>query len=92
MKKILISLIAIVAFFLFMGAQFSGDITIARPAVISDAPSAPFTCSVNYIGWLIYVDDTNDTSEAFICHCGTDADDSSYLWLRTDIPGTDCFP
>ena len=62
-----------------------------QPQVVSAAPAAPFTCELAQQGRFVYVDDTDDTAESFVCFCGVDADDATYIWLRLDNPAVDCF-
>lgn len=59
--------------------------------VIAAVPTAPYTCRLGAVGDYIYVDDTNDTAEAYICFCGVDADDTTYLWLKVEDNTADCF-
>lgn len=69
----------------------SGDGIPIYPQVVDAAPSAPFTCAVGVRGKFIYVDDSNDTAEAYLCFCGVDADDSTYIWLKAQDPTVNCF-
>jgi hypothetical protein len=68
-----------------------GDGIPVYPQEVGATPAAPYTCSVTHRGKMIYVDDSNDTAEAYLCFCGVDADDSSYVWLKAEAPATDCF-
>jgi hypothetical protein len=61
------------------------------PQVVAAAPAQPYACVVAHRGRMIYVDDNNDTLEAFTCFCGVDADDATYVWLRTANPAANCF-
>lgn len=62
-----------------------------QPQVVAAVPAQPYVCDINQRGRIIYVDDTNDTNESFLCFCGTDADDSSYIWMKVEDPNTNCF-
>ena len=64
---------------------------IVQPQVIAAVPAQPYACAVAHRGRLLYVDDNNDTNEAYLCFCGVDADDSTYIWLRVEDPNVDCF-
>ena len=62
-----------------------------QPQVVATVPAQPYACAVGQRGRLIYVDDTNDTAEAYLCFCGVDADDNTYVWLKAEDPATNCF-
>lgn len=62
-----------------------------QPQVVAAVPSQPYACDVNQRGRLLYVDDTDDTAESYLCFCGVDADDATYAWLKVEDPATDCF-
>jgi hypothetical protein len=95
LKLFLAVLLALTCFLLFMGAvkyvDNNGLGYQVYPQVVAAVPAAPFACAVDHIGKVIYVDDNNDTAEAYLCFCGTDADDASYIWLKAENPATDCF-
>jgi hypothetical protein len=95
MKKFLLFSLAVLVWIVIIGAtkyvDNNGEGYAVYPQVISATPSAPFTCDVNQIAKQIYVDDTDDTAEAYLCFCGTDADDTSYIWLKVENPAADCF-
>lgn len=95
MKKILVFVLALVATLFIMGTTIYVDNHglgyAIYPQVISDTPSAPFTCALQHVAKQIYVDDTNDTAEAYLCFCGQDADDTTWIWLKSQDPSVDCF-
>jgi hypothetical protein len=95
MFRVLVWLVAVIGVTFLIGATTFTDSTgigiPVQPQVVAASPAAPYTCAVGVRGKMIYVDDTDDTAEAYLCFCGTDADDSSYVWLRADNPATDCF-
>jgi hypothetical protein len=64
---------------------------LIEPQVVDAAPVQPYTCAVGQRGRLIYVDDNNDTAEAYLCFCGVDADDATYIWLKVEAPAVNCF-
>lgn len=64
----------------------------AYPQQVAAAPAEPFDCVVAVRGWIIYVDDNNDTGESCLCFCGVEDDDSTYEWLKAENPSTSCFP
>lgn len=69
----------------------AGDGIPVQPQVVSASPSAPFACALGVRGKMIYVDDTDDTAESYLCFCGVDADDATYIWLRVADPTANCF-
>jgi hypothetical protein len=69
--------------------QYSYD--NAKAYTISAAPIEPFTCSASVIGNMVYRDDTDDAFTGSFCYCGTDADDTSYVWMRTNNKNVDCW-
>jgi hypothetical protein len=94
MKKILIFVLVLLAFLVIGATKYVDNNGLGfaiTPQVISATPSAPFTCTVTQIAKQIYVDDTDDGAEAYLCFCGTDADDTSYIWLKEQDPSVDCF-
>jgi hypothetical protein len=96
MKKFLIVFFATFLFSLLLGAvKYMDNNQLGYPVyplVISDSPSAPFTCDIDQKGKVIYVDDNDDGAEAYLCFCGVDADDTNYEWFKYEAPATDCFP
>ena len=85
-------IIALAIFILgFATADGKVELGPVTPQVVNAAPAQPFTCDAGVRGVMIYVDDTDDTAEAFICFCGVDADDSTYIWLRAGDSTQDCF-
>lgn len=58
---------------------------------IAAVTAAPYACTADHIGDMVYQDDTDDTDEAYICYCGTDADDATYVWLQINWAGQDCW-
>lgn len=64
---------------------------IIQPQIVAAVPAQPYACVIAQRARVIYVDDTNDTDEAYLCFCGVDADDSTYIWLKIEDPNTDCF-
>jgi len=77
---------------LLLGAAYSSiETPKAWPQIIQAVPAAPYTCTVDFIGNMIYVDDTDDGAEAYLCFCGEDADDATYVWLKVEATATDCF-
>ena len=97
MQKIIVALILAIAIFVTAVVYATNSTTdgapifVATPQVVAAVPAAPFTCAIGVRGWLIYVDDTNDTAEAYTCFCGVDADDATYIWLKVQDPAVDCF-
>jgi len=92
MKPIFSFLAIIVGILLLAGNAYveKGNYFV-HPQVIAAVPAQPFACDATQRARLIYVDDTNDTAEAFLCFCGTDADDTTYRWLKVNDPATNCF-
>lgn len=64
---------------------------MVQPQVVAAAPAEPYACVAAQRGRLIYVDDTNSGTEAYLCFCGVDADDATYIWLKVEAPATNCF-
>jgi hypothetical protein len=62
-----------------------------QPQVVSAAPAEPFVCDATQRGRFVYVDHNDDTDESFVCFCGVDADDATYVWLRMDDTAVNCF-
>ena len=62
-----------------------------QPQVSDAAPSEPYDCVAAQEGRIIYVDDTNDGAESYVCFCGVDADDTSYEWFKVQDPAVNCF-
>lgn len=95
MKNFFIVIIALMCFVLFLGAvKYMDNVGLGYPVypqVIHDTPTEPFTCDVNQRGKMIYVDDNNDTARSYLCFCGVDDDDATYIWLKAENPATDCF-
>jgi hypothetical protein len=59
---------------------------------VAAVPAAPFACAAAYAGTQLYVDDTNDGAEGFMCRCGKGADDTTYAWAKVGItPAAACF-
>jgi len=96
MKKLVLGIILI-----FLAAVSIGSVTYLDtegigvrvfPQVIDDAPAEPFDCLVDQRGKELYVDDTNDGAEAYLCFCGTTANDVLYEWVKIEDPNTVCFP
>lgn len=50
------------------------------PMILAATPSAPYTCDVDAVGTVVYVDDTDDVLGGRFCFCGRIAD-GSYDWL-----------
>ena len=42
-------------------------------------------------GVMIQVNDSNDTAESYMCFCGVDANDATYIWLKVQNPAVNCF-
>jgi hypothetical protein len=95
LKLFLAVLLALACFILFMGAvKYMDNAELGYPVypqVIAAVPAAPFACAATQLGKVIYVDDNNDTAEAYLCFCGLDADDTTPIWLKAENPATDCF-
>jgi len=95
MKKFFLGLLIGICFVVLLGVtryvDNAGDGLPVWPQVVSATPTEPFACAVGVRGKLIYVDDTNATAESFLCFCGTDADDATYIWLRVADPTANCF-
>ena len=64
---------------------------VVQPQVVGTSVAEPYACVLAQRGRLIYVDDTDDTKESYICYCGVDNDDSTYRWLRASDPEVFCF-
>jgi len=94
-RVLIVACLVVAVFSLFLlGSDNTRDgaaIGVVNPQVVAAVPAAPFICEVSVRGWLIYVDDTNATAESFLCYCGTDADDTTYIWLKAEDPTADCF-
>lgn len=94
-KKFLLFFLLVLCFLAIVGAvkyvDNSGLGYQVYPQVVDAAPSQPFACAAAHLGKVIYVDDTNDTAEAYLCFCGLDADDTTPIWLKAENPATDCF-
>lgn len=67
------------------------DVIFAWPQIVNLAPAQPYACDVSVRGNIIYIDDTNDLGESYLCFCGVDADDATYLWMRAYDPAVECF-
>jgi hypothetical protein len=95
MKNILIGFLFATVLFFIVGFSFqNGNLiwtTVVYPQVISAAPAQPFACTIATRGTIIFVEDTDDTAESFLCTCGIDADDATYIWLRVADPTANCF-
>jgi len=96
-KLILILIIIALASVLLLGADVQYVDTAGRgspmvqPQVVEAVPAQPYACAAAHRGRLLYVDDTNDTAEAYLCFCGVDADDTTYIWLKVQDPAVNCF-
>lgn len=96
MKKVFLFILIIISALFLMGlvtyVDSAGEGSIrAWPQVVAAAPAQPYACAVGHRGRIIYVDDNNSTTEAYLCFCGTDADDSTYVWMKVEDPATNCF-
>lgn len=94
MKRALLFVVLVLAFCVLTGARISSTIIdqiYVHPQQVAAVPAQPHACDATHLGQLIYVDDTNDTAESFLCFCGIDADDTTHIWLRADAPATNCF-
>jgi len=95
MKKILFIITLVMACIFLVGAvtYLDNDGLGVRvfPQVVLGVPVAPFVCTVDHIGKQTYVDDTNDTNEAYLCFCGDSNDAGAYKWMKTESPAVDCF-
>ena len=95
LKRFLLVVVCVLCFLAIVGAvryvDGAGDGYPVYPQVVAAVPAAPFACAAAHIGKIIYVDDNNDTAEAFLCFCGIDADDVTHIWLKAESPATDCF-
>jgi len=67
------------------------NVRYAAPQDVAAVPAQPWACDAAHLGEIIYNDDNNDTAESYLCFCGIDADDATHIWLRADIPATDCY-
>ncbi len=77
----------------------SADVTgIAATAVLGfrvpteiDADIGARTCDATNQGYIVYVEDTDDTAAGQLCACMQDgADDATYDWRNLDAGGADC--
>ena len=93
MKRFLFLIVIVGLFLVGFVATQNGELIISamHPQIVNTTPSQPFVCSATYRGVVIYVDDTDDTKEAYLCFCGVDADDVTYIWLKVDNPANNCF-
>lgn len=64
---------------------------VVQPQVVSATPAQPYACAAGQRGRVIYVDDTDDGAEAYLCFCGVDADGGTYIWMKAASPATNCF-
>lgn len=69
----------------------SVNVRYVSPQQVAAVPAQPHACDASHLGQLIYVDDSNDTTESYLCFCGLDADDTTHIWLKVADPTANCF-
>mgnify|MGYP001568262241 CR=1 FL=1 len=67
------------------------DIGFQPVTVTNVTPAEPYACAVGVSGVMIQVNDSNDTAESYMCFCGVDANDATYIWLKVQNPAVNCF-